>query len=225
MSKLLTPRGAGRAAQAGIAVFALACIAWQFLRPDLDWIETPLSLYLLGPAGWGLQVAYVALAAALVALALGYYHRLPRHARSAAPVLLFAIGAAALVVTALARSNVPTAPPTLEGWVHGTAASTAFLTVTTAMLLQSWWLRGLPGPADRWKLAMVLAAVCFVGLWLHVLWRELPRGAGQKALVALIVAWLGLAAHWLGQADECALAECKAGAGDRGWPARGPPSA
>lgn len=202
MSKLLAPRWAGRIALAGVALFALACVAWQFLRPDLDWVAAPMSFYLLGPNGWGLQMAYVALALAMLALAVGYYLHLPRDARSAAPGLLFAVGAMALMVTALARSNVPHAAPTLEGWVHGTAANTAFLTVTTAMLLQSWWMRGLRGPTRRWKVALGLASVCFAALWLHVLWRDLPRGAGQKALIALIVVWLGLAAHWLRRADD-----------------------
>ncbi|WP_242006776.1 DUF998 domain-containing protein [Aerolutibacter ruishenii] len=190
-------RLAGTVAIAGIGAFATACVVWQFLRPDLDWVRVPMSFYLLGPTGWGLQAGYMALAVALVALAVGYYRGLPRHARSAAPLSLFSVGAVALVVTALARSNLPDAAPTLEGWVHGTAANTAFLTVTTAMLLQSWRLRGAGALSRHWKPAFALAAVCFLVLWLHVLWRDLPRGAGQKAVIALIVAWLGLAAHWL----------------------------
>lgn len=193
----LSPRLAGTVAMAGTATFATACIAWQFLRPDLDWVRAPMSFYLLGPAGWGLQAAYGALAVALLALAGGYYRGLPRPARSGAPLLLFCMGSVALVVTALARSNLPSAAPTLEGWVHATAASAAFLTVTTAMLLQSWRLRGAGALSQRWQTAFALAAVCFLALWLHVLWPDLPRGAGQKAVIALIVGWLGLAAHWL----------------------------
>lgn len=182
---------------AGTAAFATACVVWQFLRPDLDWVRVPMSFYLLGPTGAGLQAAYGALAVALLVLAVGYYRGLPRQARSSAPLLLFSIGSAALAVTALARSNLPDAAPTLEGWVHGTAANTAFLTVTTAMLLQSWRLRGADGWSRHWKGAFGLAAVCFLALWLHVLWRDVPRGAGQKAVIALIVVWLGLAAHRL----------------------------
>lgn len=153
-------RTAGAVAMAGIAAFAIACVAMQFVRPDLDWIRTPMSFYLLGPSGRALQVAYAALAVALLALAMGYYRGPPPQVRSAAPLLLFSMGAVALVVTALARSNLPDAAPTLEGWVHGTAANTAFLTVTTAMLLQSWRLRHAEGVSDRWKRAFALAAVC-----------------------------------------------------------------
>ena len=186
---------------AGTAAFATACVVWQFLRPDLDWVRVPMSFYLLGPTGAGLQAAYGALAVALLVLAVGYYRGLPPQARSSAPLLLFSIGSVALAVTPLARSNVPDAAPTLQGWVHGTAASTAFLTMTTGMLLQSWRLREAEAWAPRWKPAFALAMVCFLAMWLLALLRDIPRGAGQKVVIALIVAWLGLAAHWLRRAE------------------------
>jgi hypothetical protein len=34
------------------------------------------------------------------------------------------------------------------------------------------------------------AWLAFVLLWLHVLWRGPPRGAGQKLVIAVIVGWL-----------------------------------
>lgn len=196
-----TTRSAGNVALAGTAAFASACVAWQFIRSDLDWVHAPMSFYLLGAAGWGLQAAYGGLAAAVAALGSGYYRALPPEARSAAPLLLFGMAAVALVVTALARSNLPDAVPTLQGWVHGTAASTAFLTMTTGMLLQSWRLREAEAWAPRWKPAFALAMVCFLAMWLLALLRDIPRGAGQKVVIALIVAWLGLAAHWLRRAE------------------------
>jgi hypothetical protein len=34
-------------------------------------------------------------------------------------------------------------------------------------------------------------------MWVQAFWRELPRGASQKALIVLIAAWLMLAAYRL----------------------------
>ncbi|MDR6093834.1 hypothetical protein QE373_001131 [Stenotrophomonas sp. SORGH_AS321] len=34
------------------------------------------------------------------------------------------------------------------------------------------------------------AWLAFVLLWLHVLWRDPPRGAGQKLVIVVIVGWL-----------------------------------
>lgn len=185
------------AALAGVSVFALMCAAVQWLRPDLDWQQAPMSLYLLGPYGVWLQAAYCALACALVLLAAGYYRALQPQARSGAPVLLFAIAALGLCVTAIADSNLPQSAPTLQGWLHGVAAQTAFLCVTTAMLLQSWRMRADAHWRPRFARAFLLAAVAFAAVWALAFWRDAPRGLAQKVVILLIVGWLAMAALWL----------------------------
>lgn len=185
------------AALAGVSVFALVCAAVQWLRPDLDWQQAPMSFYLLGPYGIWLQAAYCALACALVLLAVGYYRALQPQARSGAPVLLFAIAALGLCVTAIADSNLPQRAPTLQGWLHGVAAQTAFLCVTTAMLLQSWRMRGDAHWRPRFASAFLLAAIAFAAVWIVAFWRDAPRGLAQKAVILLIVGWLAMAALWL----------------------------
>ena len=137
----------------GIWLFIVVAVAVQCLRTDLHWQEAPLSFYLLGAWSHWLQVAYFVLAAALCALGAGYYVALHGGRRSAAPWLLFACAGIGLCVTALAHSNLPGHAPTLEGWVHGTAAQAAFLCVTVAMLLQSWWMRA----NARWRASTTTA--------------------------------------------------------------------
>lgn len=199
----------------GIAAFASAAIATQFLRTDLDWLQAPLSFYLLGAYGPWLKAAYLALGAALIALGIGYYRALTPAARSAAPTLLFCIGGIALAVTAIARSWTPGDPPALEHVIHGIAAITAFLCTTTAMLLQSWRLRGDPAWRHRFAPAFALAAIAFLALWTHALWRDAPRGLTQKVVIVLILVWLGMAATWLrrsmrwSSADGSALGEAR----------------
>lgn len=190
-------RQLGAVASLGIVCFALVAVAVQFLRSDLDWRHAPLSFYLLNDYGVTLQLAYFALALALAALGAGYYGALQHQARSAAPALLFVAAAVALCVTAIEPSNLPQRPPTLDGFVHGVAASTAFLCVTVAMLLQSWRLRGDPRWRPRFARGFGYAVLCFAALWLQVAWRDVPRGLTQKALIALIIGWLWLAARWL----------------------------
>lgn len=182
---------------AGMLVFVVITVAVQCLRPELDWQNAPLSFYLLGPHGHWLQAAYVVLAVALVLLGAGYYLALPGNGRSAAAWLLFACAGAGLCVTALAHSNLPDRVPTLEGWIHGTAAQTAFLCVTTAMLLQSWRLRAYPRWRQRFLSAFMLALLCFVAVWVDALWHGMPRGLEQRLVIALIMCWLLQAAWWL----------------------------
>ncbi|HEV8694837.1 MAG TPA: DUF998 domain-containing protein [Lysobacter sp.] len=187
----------GDFALAGVAFFAIVCIAAQFARSDLDWLRAPLSFYLLGDYGLIVKGAYFVLGATLMLLGIGYYRALAMAARSGAPLLLFVSAGVALDVVALADSDLKPGSASLEAFMHGLAANTAFLCVTTAMLLQAWRLRGDALWRGRFAIAFALAAVCFIAMWVHVLWREAPRGLTQKVVIALILAWLALAASWL----------------------------
>lgn len=183
--------------QVACVAFLLIALALQFLRQDLDWVRTPLSFYLIGPHGPLLQGAYGLLSLGLVGLGASAYRSGAPHARSAAPLLLFTVAGIALAVTALAETPFPGRAPTLQGLVHGWAAQTAFLCVTVAMLLQAWRWRADPGFRQRFAAAFWLAVLGFLALWVHVLVRDLPRGASQKAVIALIGLWLVLAAGWI----------------------------
>src|SRR5690606_37907749 len=126
-----------RLALAGLATFVLAAIALHLLRPDLDPVERQMSLYLIGDWGPLLQAAYVALGVAMTGLAWGVYRAQPPGARSAAPLLMFALGGASLATTACAWMDMPGVDPTMEGLVHGISAQAAFLFATTAIVLQA----------------------------------------------------------------------------------------
>lgn len=185
----------GTIALAGISAFALGCVSTQILRPDLDWLRTPMSFYLLGDYGGWLRAAYVALAGALTALGFGYYRTLRHPGASAAPLGLFVIAGTGLCVSAIAESN--RSGLSVEGLIHGIAATLAFLCVSLAMLLQSWRMRTDAFWRPRFSIAFGLAVLCFVTMFMHALWREGPRGLSQKFVIALIVLWLMLAAGWL----------------------------
>ena len=190
-------RRLGNLALTGVLVFATVCILAQFARHDLDWMRAPLSSYLRGDYGWIVKAAYFTLSAALGLLGLGYYRVLARAARSAAPLLLFVAGGVALDVTALAESGSRWGPHAMESFVHNLAAATAFLCITTAMMLQAWWFRADEAWRKRFAVAFTLATVCFAALWWYALWAESHRALTQKALITLIVAWLALASCWL----------------------------
>lgn len=195
-------RALGVVALIGVAAFAIACGAAQILRTDYSVLRTPLSFYVLGPYGSVVEASYFLLECGLVALGVGWYRALDRNARSAAPLLLFVIGAVALGVTAAEFTDVPDLPPTLHGFVHIFAAATTFICVTVAMLLQAWRLRLDPRWRPRFKSAFALAAITFVALWIYALVKPIPRGLAEKVVVALILLWLWRAAWWLARGDR-----------------------
>src|SRR5690606_14008177 len=109
--------------------------------------------------------------------------------------VLFAAGGAALAVTAAWPGASPGHPVgDLGALIHGLSAMCSFLFVGVAMRPQSAVLhRDLPWRPLAAPL-LVVAALAFAGLWWHELDRSLPRGASQKAVIALYVLWLGTVA-------------------------------
>jgi len=191
-------RTIGTWAMAGVIVFAVVAAAMQFLRTDLEFARATLSFYLLGPLGIWLQLAYLGLSMSLALVGIGYFGAATREGRSAVALSLFLIGAIALAVTAWAETDRGGgAALTTAAAIHAISAPLAFLGTTLGMLMQGWALRRDPRWRRHFALAFGLALACFFALWLHALWRELPRGLSQKAVIAMILLWLALAAQWL----------------------------
>lgn len=173
-----------------LLVFAVVAIGLQFVRTDLDWLRATLSLYLHGPYGWLLRLAYCLLAVAIAVLGMNLYRQAQGIARRGLPPALFAVAGLGLAGVAIGDSWLPQHAPLLAPLVHGVAAQTAFLCVTVAMLLQAWCFGRDAQWRGLYRLAWWWAWLSFGGLWLHVLWRDSPRGLGQKLVIAAVVAWL-----------------------------------
>lgn len=198
-------RLAGLAAMAGAVGFLLVAGSLQLARSDLDWQQATLSQYLLGPWGLLLRTTYCVLAATIVMLAVGLYAQLSANARSAAPLLLFCIGAVALAGVAIGDSWLPQAAPEFHHWFHHTCAITAFLCVTTGMLLQAWRFRLDEAWRRHFPLAAAWSSVCYALLWVHALWPPAGQGWVQKLLIVLIVIAMWLGGRWLWRAASGAM--------------------
>ena len=189
-------RGDGRllATLLGLLLFAAVAMWLQFARTDLDWLRATLSLYLHGPHGLLLRVAYGVLAVAIALLGWTLYDRARGASRRGLPLGLFVVAGLGLATVAVGDSWLPRYAPLLAPLVHALSAQTAFLCVTVAMLLQAWCFGRAAGPRALYRLTWSWAWLAFAGLWLHVLWRDSPRGLGQKLLIVVIVGWLGVVA-------------------------------
>lgn len=188
----------GVAAMLGLAYFFGCSLALQFLRPDYDWVNAPLSFYLVGPDSPWLIAGFFALALGVLGVGVGLHRGLDTPLLRRTALALFLLGTAAICVVTLEPTDLPGGHgPTPHGMVHYIAAATAFLAVTLGMLAQSWRFREDLYWRRHFFKAFPLAVVTFMALWLYALWRELPRGAAEKAVILLIVLWLMLVSRWL----------------------------
>ena len=190
-------RWIGSGVTVAVFVFAAVAVVLHGLRPDLDWMHHTLSAYLRGPFGAWLKAAYLLLSVALAALGLAYDRAVVTRASGRWARWLFAVSGMALTVTALTEVPYRGHGSRLEGLVHVVAAGVTFLSVTTAMLVQSWRLRLDPAWRAHFIPALSMAVLCFVGLWTFALWRGLPAGLSQKMVIAAILVWLMRAGWWL----------------------------
>ena len=189
-----TPARLGTLVFGLVLVFCASAVAVQAARPEYDWWQAPLSFYLAGPNSAWLQAAYYGLALATVLLAAALQRSLVASARYILVPVLLVGGGLALAVTATWPGASPGYPASDAGaFIHGVSAIAAFLLVGTAMLLQSASLHRDPHWRAVARPLLVLAALAFAGLWLHALWKALPRGGSQKVVIALYLAWRGLA--------------------------------
>ncbi len=183
-----------------LAYFFAASLVLQFTRGDYDWIGAPLSFYLIGPGSGWLILGFFALGAGILGVGLGLHASVQVTPLRLISLCLFVVAALATCVVALIQTDLPGGPnPTLHGMLHYAAATLAFLSVTLAMLTQSWCLRGDAQWRRYFHKAFGLAVLTFVCLAVYALWRELPRGVSEKVVIMLIVLWLLCASRWLMQ--------------------------
>lgn len=194
----LVPALAGAVAVVGLEFFLVVAIVLQYLRPDQDWVTTPLSFYLIGPhSGW-LVAGYFALAMSIFLVGWGFHIDLAARARNRPTLWLFGIAALSVCTVAVAHTALPGATYlTPEGTLHNTAAIVAFVTAGVGMLLQAWWLRYDTRWKERHRKAMIVAVLTCAALWIYVLFPWLPRGITQKFVILLIVLWLLMSSRWL----------------------------
>lgn len=189
-------RALGVVALIGVAFITVTCLLVQFLRTDLDWITVSMSIYVKGPYGHWVQASFFAPAPGIAALGIGWYRALDQRARSAFPLILFLVAAAALCITASFIADATRWPTTLHGTIHQWAAFGTFTCVTTAALLQSLRLRFDPYWREQFIEATTIASVSVVYFWVYAL-SPIPRGVGEKTVITLVLLWLWRASWWL----------------------------
>lgn len=181
----------------GVAFITVTCILVQFLRTDLDWFTTAMSIYVVGPYGAWVRASLFVPAPGIAALGIGWHRSLNRSARSVIPLGLFIASAVGLCILASFTTDTAPTPVTLHGLIHQWSTFGMFVCITTAMLVQSCLLRRDPRWRFRFVTAITIAAVAVVYFWVYAVVKPIPRGIGEKVVIGLVLLWLWRAAWWL----------------------------
>ena len=190
-----------------LSFFVVALISVHLLRPDYSPRDHFISDYAVGPYGWLMTSAFVALSAACATLAAGLLMDGPSGWLARSGAVLLCVCALGLIVTAIFPTDVPGAPPTPSGDIHELSFRVnvgslilAILQITVAIVSSPRWRSYRTGAA-------VLAACTIAAAWFQfsTLHKGAPYGYANRLLVAAILTWLGATTVWLRRQALAAL--------------------
>jgi len=177
---------------AALALFAVAAVSVQFLRPDLNPWQATISQYLSGPWGAFLDAAYYTLGAGLMGLGAVLATLTAGLRRWTLGSRLLGIAGMAVVIVAIFRPGPESQAPGML--IHKSAAVIAFVTVAWAVLWHGLrfrrmaWYRRYARPAIALGASSLAAQAMFA---IYESWPGTPgHGFAEKLLVALC--WLGV---------------------------------
>jgi hypothetical protein len=178
------------------AYFVVIIAALHFLSPDFNPIERPTSEYAVGPFGYLMTSAFVALSLSTWALVIGLRRDLSSPAQSRLGLGLLWVWGIGLLVAATFPIDLDGAPQTLAGTIHAINGPLIFLSLIVGTNLVS---RGFKEDV-RWRpihrFASVLALIMIVEFVVGGLARAMETGAGlaQRILAVTFATWFVLTA-------------------------------
>ena len=188
-----------------LAWLTIGCLAWfvaavvvlHLLRPDVDVLSRVTSEYAVGPYGFLMSSAYVAISVALVALGLGLGRALSVPARRSAGVVLLFLAALGVMVASFFPIDVGAPKPvTFSGRMHRFGAIVGFVSMTLSPLLLARSFRRDDSWRDlSWPGVVVgtLGLLGFAAIQIVLLERGLG-GIAQRAVLVIVVAWMMMVA-------------------------------
>ena len=186
-------------AMVGIAYFVAAVAVLHILRPDYDPTQRVMSNYAVGPYGFLMIIAFLALAVSKFALALALYRGMTPASRSRTGIILLGIAGLGVLLAAIFPTDVTPddSPVTSVGVIHILVSVIGFLCLLAAMFLLSRRFK----KDERWQsfsrpsLALALAALAAFIAFMVIQATATPVGGiAQRIFVALYLLWLFLTA-------------------------------
>jgi hypothetical protein len=176
----------------GTAVFVVLIAALHLLSPEFDPIQRPTSEYAVGPFGYLMTSAFVAISVSTWALIIGLSRDLAEPARSRLGLALLGVFGIGVLVAASFPSDLEDAPQTLAGTIHSINGPLTFLSLVIGTNLVSRKLRY----DERWRPTHRVAsglAIFMIPMFLAggaAVARETGAGIAQRILVLTFATWL-----------------------------------
>jgi Protein of unknown function (DUF998) len=171
------------------AYFVLALLLLHVLRPDRALATSFISGYALGPYGWVMTTAWLAVSGGCLMLLLGLTRSGPRSGAARFSTFLFGVLTLSVLITAIFP---PSRQPSISGEIH----TITFFVNMTCILLASVLLPVGFGSDPRWRAfrrtAATLASLLVFALVLQFLmaYLEVVPGLANRFFATVFIVWL-----------------------------------
>ena len=171
------------------AYWALALLLLHALRPDRAVATSFISGYAVGPYGWVMTTAWLAMSGGFLVLLLGLTRSGPRSGAGRFGTFLFGILTLSVLLTAIFP---PSRQPSISGEIH----TITFFVNMTCILLASVLLAVGFGSDPRWRAfrrtAATLASLLVFALVLQFLmaYFEVLPGLANRFFATVLIVWL-----------------------------------
>ena len=195
----LRVRALGTGAILSIAYFLIALVILHYLRPDYPPARHMISDYAVGPFGWVMTSAFIALSISCLLLGLGLVKSGPQTIPARIGIALLGVVFFGLVITAIFPTDIPGSVETRSGDIHNATflINVGSLLAATVLLTASFF-----GCAE-WRPVSVLAVllagfvVSAFALQFFSLRPGAPYGLANRLFVVALFSWLSLVASRL----------------------------
>lgn len=186
----------GTGATVAIVYFVVVLAALHYLRPDYVPARHMISDYAVGPFGWLMTSAFVALSICCVMLMLGLAGAGPRTIPARLGVALFGVAFCGLIVTAIYPTDIPGSRETSSGEIHNTTFLINVGSLLAATLLLTTSFARDPAWRPVRRPATILACLVIGAFTLQFLSLRpgAPYGIANRIFVMTLVSWLVLVA-------------------------------
>jgi hypothetical protein len=144
---------------ASAVYYVLAVLAMHVLQPELEPLNVPMSVYVLGAHGSVMTTTFFVLCAGLLAMGVGLVQALPRTRFTNVAVALTVIASAGFLIAGIFPTDWPPPMRSKSSQLHGLGGMLAFPAVTIATVLFSLKFRS----DGYWKRVSVAALALSAG--------------------------------------------------------------
>lgn len=173
----------------GHLFFLFVFILMHFIRPDKSILASFISEYAVGSYGWVMTAGFFGIAIGALCTVIGLVYSVKPSKTAIATLVIWCIGA---FLFSIFTTDLPGAPPTPRGLIHGFSALIALLNLGIAIIAWGFTFNKSAGWQHMAKISWFFGMISIVVFIVFLFSPPSLRGLSERVLITWDVSWLAL---------------------------------